>query len=123
MFKELVVRRQSWGRESSLLVVCIEPSGDLVLRLTEGGPLADEMLGGDQEYWETVPAAFKDAVMVHLLKERFGRKREFKRWLQAPGAVKDTILLCLVKYRFTSVDDFGRWLYERGIPHESHSYP
>ena len=64
----------------------IEGPGDLVLDGADAGPAVEEFWGDwDYEYSLTVPAAWKDTVLLHLMKERFTETTPFQEWCEARG--------------------------------------
>ena len=70
-------------RGSIFLEARIKENGDLQLEGQDIGPLVEEMWGdSDYEYWLTVDKDYKDTVLLRLIKERFSRETEFKKWLE-----------------------------------------
>lgn len=91
---ELVIRYEKQEDGYSELLVKINENGDLVLDGCDAGEEVRRSFGDwDYEYWLTVPNAFKETLLLHLVKDRF-----------------------------TSVNDMRSWLNERGIPSEFTSF-
>lgn len=67
----------------------INEEKNLVLDGYDIGPQVEELWGpladGDYEYWLTVPAEWKDTVLLHLIGERFEDDVKFKEWLNEKG--------------------------------------
>ena len=81
----------------------INDQEDLVLEGQDLGPRVEEYWGdSDYEYWVVVPKAYKDTVLLWLLKERFAEG--------TPPAA------------FKSDSEFSEWLKAKGIPYEFSSY-
>jgi hypothetical protein len=70
--KELSIRSERFPDGYSNLHVRIDQQGNLVLDAVYAGPTVERMRGDwDYEYSVTVPATWKDTVLLHLMKDRF----------------------------------------------------
>jgi len=79
--KELRIRFQRLPDGYSSLDVRIDDSGNLVLDGADAGEYVRQFWGDwDYEYSETVPASWKDTVLLHLMKERFTETTAFREW-------------------------------------------
>jgi hypothetical protein len=79
-------RRPEGGFDCSYLDVGIDDEGNLVMEGVDGGPAVEEFWGdNDYEYWQTVPAAWKDTVLLYLMKERFEGTTPFGKWCEERG--------------------------------------
>jgi hypothetical protein len=84
---ELSIRFERLKDGYSELHVRIDQQGNLVLDGADAGPMTEQFWGDwDYEYSLTVPAAWKDTVLLHLMKQ------------------------------FTDLTPFREWCGERGIP-------
>ena len=55
--------------------------GQLVLEGVDAGKFVGDVWGTeDYEFSETVPAAWRDTVLLHLMAERFDKTSDFKKW-------------------------------------------
>lgn len=80
---ELLIRHEKFDDGYSELLVRIDPDGDLVLDGCDAGELARETFGDwDYEYWLTVPAEWKNTLLLHLVKERFSSVHDMQEWLE-----------------------------------------
>ncbi len=92
--RALLIRSEETSDGYSRLEVRIDEAESLVMEGSDAGEEVRRLFGdSDFEYWLTVPAAFKD-----------------------------TVLLCLILDRFQSVHDLRAWLEQRSIPCEFTSY-
>jgi hypothetical protein len=84
--RELVVRFERLQDGYNELLVRIDQQGNLVLDGADGGPMTKQLCGDwDYEYWVTVPAAWRDTVLLHLMKERFPDLTLFQKWCRERG--------------------------------------
>lgn len=80
---ELLIRHEKFDDGYRELLVRIDSDGDLVLDGCDAGELARETFGDwDYEYWLTVPAEWKDTLLLHLVKERFSSVHDMQEWLE-----------------------------------------
>lgn len=71
------------GGESNRLDAKIKADGDLSLEGYYAGPMCEKFFGdSDYEFWLTIPAAYKDTILLHLLKERFDSAQSMGAWLK-----------------------------------------
>ncbi|HEY8561013.1 MAG TPA: hypothetical protein VIL74_11630 [Pyrinomonadaceae bacterium] len=69
-------------RLSVRLTARIGDDGDLVLEGYDSGEFVEEVLHHDDyEYSLTVKAAYKDTVLLNLIKENFANDSAFRTWL------------------------------------------
>ena len=83
---EIEVARSS----SRVLTARVSGSGDFTFsghEVMESQDIGDPSgrYAGDLDYERTVAAEFKDAMLLWLVKERFGTDTEFDDWLDAKG--------------------------------------
>lgn len=72
----------SLGDGRRTLTAHIKENGDLALEGVDSGSEVEKTMGDwDYEYWLTVPAAFKDTVLLWLIKERFENSSALMGWL------------------------------------------
>jgi hypothetical protein len=85
VYRSLVIRREKFAEGGySELLVKIDDNGDLVLDAADAGESVRSIVGDwDYEYSETVPAQWKDTMLLHLIKERFTSTSEFGQWCKA----------------------------------------
>ena len=84
--QELVIRHDRFADGYSELLAKIDDKGRLVLDGADGGERVREVWGDwDYEYSETVPAEWKETVLLHLIKERFASTSDFRVWCQERG--------------------------------------
>jgi hypothetical protein len=77
-------------RVSVRLVARIEENGDLVLDGYDSGELVEEVWGSDDyEYALTIKAAYKDTILLNLIKEKFANDSQFRTWLDERGIPSD----------------------------------
>ncbi len=70
------------GKEQRHLVLKIKESGDLEFEGQDLGPETEKLTGQDEyEYFLTVPAEYKDTILIHLIKQNFRDDSSFKKWL------------------------------------------
>jgi hypothetical protein len=71
-------------RDSRHLEVRIEPDGRLLLEGCDTGPEVAKIWGdSDYEYWLTVPADYKDTLLLWLIQERFQTSSALMEWLKS----------------------------------------
>jgi hypothetical protein len=84
--KELAIRHEDRVNSYSFLDVLINEQGDLRLDGVDGSPMLEKSWGDfDYEFSWTVPAEWKDTVLLHLMKERFPKESEFSGWCEERG--------------------------------------
>ncbi len=76
--------------EARILTAQIGKNGDLEFVGHESLELQDigdeaSRYAGELDYVRSVPAEFKDTLLLHLLKERFDSETEFGAWLNEKG--------------------------------------
>jgi hypothetical protein len=92
--RELVIFHERVADGYSELKANINEQGGVVMDGADGGEHIRKMVGDwDAEYWVTVSPAWKDTLLLHLLKDKF-----------------------------TSTSAFMAWLKEREIPHDFHRW-
>jgi|GEM_PF-1052619 len=70
------------GDGRRMLTARIKENGDLALEGVDSGTEVEKTMGDwDYEYWLTVPAHFKETVLLWLIKERFENSSTFMGWL------------------------------------------
>ena len=80
---KLIMRDDMNSGGYSYLVAQIDEHGNLVLEGVDGGKDVEKFLGdSDYEYWLTIPQEFKEAALLHLIKERFSSVHDLKAWLE-----------------------------------------
>jgi len=83
---ELTIRRNDYEDGYDELKVRIDDEGGLVLDGVDAGPTIAAVVGDwDHEYTETVSQAWKDSVLLHLVKERFDKISDFRTWCEERG--------------------------------------
>lgn len=83
---ELILYSHKSPEMTSTLTAKIKENGDLVLEGYDLGKRARELFGdSDYEYWLTIPAQYKDTVLLWLIKERFETSSDFMTWLKDKG--------------------------------------
>jgi hypothetical protein len=84
--RELVILSDRFADSYSELLVKIDDEGRLVLYGADAGERVREIWGDwDYEYSETVPAEWKETVLLHLIKERFAATSDFRVWCEERG--------------------------------------
>jgi hypothetical protein len=82
--RRMRLKEEHTNDTSVVIDVSVNESGDLVLAGQDIGAAPTEIFGdSDYEYWVTVRAADRDAVLLQLLVERFDDDRDFMEWLKA----------------------------------------
>ena len=82
----IVLRAEREGSDSRHLEGCIDDSGDLVLNGQDLGPEVRRVFGTNEyEYFYRISAAYKDTVLLKLLKEKFNDGMLFDDWLKDHG--------------------------------------
>ena len=82
----VVIRHEKIATGYSELIAKIDTSGELVLDGCDAGASVEDETGDwDYEYWITVPALFKDTILLHLIKDHFNSVHEMKTWLESLG--------------------------------------
>lgn len=95
--RELAIHSETSTDGYRELKVLIDDAGQLVLEAVDGGESVRKIWGdSDYEYWVKITPEWRDAVLLHLIKEWFSQR-----------AVSS---------------QFMRWLKERGIPYEFYSH-
>jgi hypothetical protein len=100
--KAVFLPSRRFGNIEQHLRMFIDEHGAVVLEGQDLGRGVQEILPtseGECEYWLTLPAEYKDWVLLNLIQERFSGDAE---------KPLDTL--------------FREWLEERNIPHKSFSY-
>lgn len=65
-----------------VLTANIKDNGDFLLEGFDSGAAIEKLMGDwDYEYWVTVPAHYKDTVLLWLIKERFEGSSQLMQWL------------------------------------------
>lgn len=83
---QLEIRDEKARGGYSTLLAKIDDHGALVLEGCDAGKDMEKFFGdGDFEYWLTIPAEFKDTVLLHLIKERFTSAHDMRAWLEQKG--------------------------------------
>jgi hypothetical protein len=83
--------KASRANDTSVRVdVLVDESGDVVMEGQDVGAAPQTFFGdSDYEYWVTVRAADKDALLLNLLVDRFVHEADettaFRKWLKAKG--------------------------------------
>ena len=89
---EITLRREQSDTGISELKAQINAQGDLVFAGYDSGPQVERYLGDwDFEYWVTVPAAYKDTLLLHLLRDRFQSVHEVRAWLDSLSVPHSTV--------------------------------
>jgi hypothetical protein len=85
--KKLDIRFQRFTDGYSEMHVRVGDKGELVLDACDAGQHIKERMGDwDYEYWVTVPAAYKDSVLLHAIKALgFDDVTPFSEWCAARG--------------------------------------
>ena len=84
--RELVIRHERLRNGYSELLVKIDDHGQLVLEGSDAGDFVSEVWGHDDyDFSETVSAAWRDTVLLHLMAERFDKTSDFRKWCQERG--------------------------------------
>jgi hypothetical protein len=84
--KKLSIRDVENPGSFSCLETRIDEGGDLVLDRVDGGRQLEEVTREfDYEFFWTVPAEWKDTVLLHLMKERFPKESKFAPWCKERG--------------------------------------
>ncbi|MCZ7645568.1 MAG: hypothetical protein M5U26_09830 [Planctomycetota bacterium] len=85
---KLVIRDQKNPR--SYLCARVETDGTLLYEGCDADPKLENFVGRDEyEYALAIKPEQKDAVLLHLLRERFASVHDFKAWLQARGIASE----------------------------------
>jgi hypothetical protein len=84
--RKLVIRHERLRNGYSGLLVRIDDHGQLVLEGSDAGKLVQEVWGADDyDFEQTVPAAWRDTVLLHLMAERFSKTSDFRAWCEERG--------------------------------------
>jgi hypothetical protein len=98
--KSLAIRRDDTKDGYSEMAVEIDENGAIVLSGVDAGEEVRQFFGDwDFEFWLTIPPEYKEAVLLHLIKDSF-----------------------LSQDRFSSVHKMRKWLEERDIPFQFTSF-
>lgn len=66
--------RKFHGDEHGYAKAEITAEGALEISGVDSGPVVENFFGDDDiEWWVTIPAEYKDSVLLHLLKDKFER--------------------------------------------------
>ena len=80
--KKLVIRHERMDDGYSELAVGIDDSGALVLEGVDAGEEVRRLFGDwDFEYWLTIPAEYRESLLLYLIKERFTSVHDMRKWL------------------------------------------
>jgi len=81
--KKLVIRHERMDDGYSEFTVGIDDSGSLVLEGVDAGEEVRRLFGDwDYEYWLTIPAEYRESVLLYLIKERFSSVHDMREWLK-----------------------------------------
>ena len=84
--RQLTIKDEREGRDVRHLGIKIGDDGSLVLEGHDLGSTVAKFWPDDEyEYWLTVPANYRDTVLLWLIKERFSSDVEFREWLDEKG--------------------------------------
>ena len=83
---ELIIQLNRFKDSSSETRVRIDERGDLRLEGSDAGRTVEQFFGtSDYEFALTIPAIYKDTVLLHLIKDRFTGAVPLKEWCRVRG--------------------------------------
>jgi hypothetical protein len=84
--RELIIRSVSGENIATLTTVRVNDRGDLVFEGSDTGATVEQFCGGtDYDFTLTVPAAWKDTMLLHLIKDRFADTAPLREWCTERG--------------------------------------
>ncbi len=84
--KSVVLQRLEGDQAAWTVWAVITDAGELEIERSDYGPRVDDGWARDEsEFNLTVPAEFKDTVLLLLIQERFSDEAAFRQWLTEKG--------------------------------------